>query len=38
MIFISHKLNEVMSLSDRVTVLRAGRAIGTMPAYADELA
>ena len=27
-IFISHKLHEVMAVSDRVTVLRAGRAIG----------
>ena len=26
-IFISHKLHEVMAVSDRVTVLRAGRAI-----------
>ena len=31
-VFISHKLNEVMALSDRVTVLRAGRAVATMPA------
>ncbi|MEN6387592.1 MAG: ABC transporter ATP-binding protein [Candidatus Cryosericum sp.] len=29
-IFISHKLNEVMSVSDRVTVLRKGRLIGTV--------
>jgi simple sugar transport system ATP-binding protein len=29
-IFISHKLNEVTEISDRVTVLRAGRAIATM--------
>jgi len=29
-IFISHKLDEVMSLCDRVTVLRAGRVIGTV--------
>jgi len=29
-IFISHKLNEVMDVSDRVTVLRAGCAIGTL--------
>ncbi len=29
-IFISHKLHEVMAVSDRVTVLRAGRAIGTL--------
>ena len=30
-IFISHKLHEVMAVSDRVTVLRAGKAIGTVP-------
>ncbi len=29
-VFISHKLNEVMSLCDRVTVLRQGRTIGTV--------
>jgi simple sugar transport system ATP-binding protein len=29
-IFISHKLHEVMAVSDRVTVLRGGRSIGTM--------
>jgi ABC-type uncharacterized transport system ATPase subunit len=29
-IFISHKLHEVMAVSDRVTVLRAGKAIGTV--------
>jgi len=28
-LFISHKLNEVKEISDRVTVLRLGRAIGT---------
>ena len=28
-IFISHKLEEVMELCDRVTVLRSGRSIGT---------
>lgn len=30
-IFISHKLNEVIALCDRVTVLRAGEAVGTLP-------
>lgn len=30
-IFISHKLEEVMAISDRVTVLRDGRVIGTVP-------
>jgi len=29
-IFISHKLHEVMAVSDRVTVLRAGRLVGTV--------
>ena len=29
-VFISHKLHEVMAVSDRVTVLRAGRTIGTV--------
>jgi len=30
-IFISHKLNEVKAVSDRVTVLRAGRVVATVP-------
>jgi general nucleoside transport system ATP-binding protein len=29
LVFISHKLNEVMAISDRVTVLRNGRVVGT---------
>ena len=29
-LFISHKLNEIMSVSDRVTVLRKGKYIGTV--------
>jgi simple sugar transport system ATP-binding protein len=29
-IFISHKLNEVMAITDRVTVLRQGRVAGTV--------
>lgn len=29
-IFISHKLNEVMTICDRITVLRQGRVIGTV--------
>jgi simple sugar transport system ATP-binding protein len=30
-IFISHKLHEVKAVSDRITVLRAGKAIATVP-------
>ena len=29
-IFISHKLHEVMAVADRVTVLRAGKTVGTV--------
>jgi len=31
LIFISHKLHEVLHLSERVTVLRDGRNVGTVP-------
>jgi len=31
LIFISHKLGEILALTDRVTVLRDGRAMGTRP-------
>ncbi len=31
-IFISHKLGEVLALSDRITVLRDGRVVRTLPA------
>ncbi|MFW6030749.1 MAG: ABC transporter ATP-binding protein [Halanaerobiales bacterium] len=40
-IFISHKLNEVMEISDRVTVLREGKVVGTVETEntnKDELA
>ncbi|MFV0439446.1 MAG: ABC transporter ATP-binding protein [Desulfopila sp.] len=37
MIFISHKLNEVLQISDRITVLRHGRITGeTRPAATDR--
>ncbi|HLW38591.1 MAG TPA: ATP-binding cassette domain-containing protein [Candidatus Eremiobacteraceae bacterium] len=36
-IFITHKLKEVMAISDRISVLRRGRIVGGMPrAQADE--
>ena len=31
LIFISHKLHEVLQISDRITVLRDGRLVGTLP-------
>ncbi len=31
-IFISHKLEEVMTISDRITVMRAGKVVDTLPA------
>jgi len=37
LVFISHKLHEVMALSDRITVLRAGKITGhTTPAEASR--
>jgi len=41
LVFISHKVNEVLELSDRITVLRAGRKIATVrgaETTADQLA
>jgi simple sugar transport system ATP-binding protein len=36
-IFISHKLNEVLEIADRVTVIRRGRVVGQRrPAESDE--
>lgn len=36
-VFISHKLAEVRAISDRVTVLRRGRVVGTVSGSTDEL-
>jgi ABC-type uncharacterized transport system ATPase subunit len=36
-IFITHKLKEVLAIADRITVMRAGRVVGTTtPAETDE--
>ncbi len=36
-VFITHKLHEVLEVADRVTVLRRGKTVGTVePAAADE--
>jgi simple sugar transport system ATP-binding protein len=35
-IFITHKLHEVMELADRVTVLRQGRVVATLPTTATD--
>ncbi len=36
-IFITHKLKEVLAVADRITVMRAGRVVGTaVPAQSDE--
>lgn len=36
-IFITHKLKEVLAVSDRITVMRRGQVVGTtMPAETDE--
>jgi len=35
-VFISHKLAEVRAISDRVSVLRRGKLVGTVPGSTDE--
>jgi len=36
-VFISHKLHEVMAIADRITVIRRGRVVGTrLPAETNE--
>jgi general nucleoside transport system ATP-binding protein len=36
-IFISHKLKEVLAIADRITVMRSGRVVGTViPSETDE--
>jgi simple sugar transport system ATP-binding protein len=37
-VFISHKLYEVMAISDRITVLRDGQAVGTVERAATNQA
>ncbi|MEI8188896.1 MAG: ABC transporter ATP-binding protein [candidate division NC10 bacterium] len=37
-VFITHKLDEVMRVSDRVTVLRQGRIVDTLPTSATDKA
>jgi putative multiple sugar transport system ATP-binding protein len=36
-VIISHKLNEVMAIADRVTILRDGRTISTLDLATDEV-
>jgi len=36
-IFISHKLREVMAICDRITVLRRGKVVGTVKAHETDL-
>lgn len=38
LVFISHKLNEVMRLCDRITILRRGRNVGTVSADETDAA
>jgi simple sugar transport system ATP-binding protein len=36
-VFISHRLDEVLALADRITILRRGRAIGTVAATKTQV-
>ena len=37
LIFISHKLNEVLAIADRITVIRRGKVVGQrLPSETDE--
>ncbi len=36
-VIITHKLNEVMEISDRVTVLRKGKSVGTVETKETEV-
>ncbi len=38
LVFVSHKLGEVMAVCDRVTVLRRGRNVGTVPVAETDAA
>ena len=35
-IFITHKLREVMAIGDRITVIRRGKVVGTAPPSTSE--
>ncbi|MFZ1946147.1 MAG: ABC transporter ATP-binding protein [bacterium] len=37
-IFITHKLEEVMEIADTITVMRAGRVVATLPKVATDVA
>lgn len=35
-VFITHKLNEVYAIADRITILRQGRNVGTIPLQGED--